>query len=103
MMIAQAPPESCLEKLENWHHRIAEKRALMKLDHPRCLLPVHFGYPHIDMGDCAQSIMLALPGTSFVIAHHWPVWYFRLPERILSQCNPANSWFAVSATSLRKP
>ena len=29
-------------ELENRHHRIAKKRTLIKLDHPRCLLPVHF-------------------------------------------------------------
>ena len=29
------------DELENWHHRIAEKRTLIKLDHPRCL-PAHF-------------------------------------------------------------
>jgi hypothetical protein len=32
-----------LEKLEDWHHWIAEERALVKLDHSRYLLPVHFG------------------------------------------------------------
>src|SRR5437016_410430 len=47
-----------------------------------------------------RSIMLALPGISFVIVHHWPVWYFRLPVRTLSPCNPPKSWLAV-AISLR--
>jgi hypothetical protein len=35
--------ETELEKLENRHHRIAEERALIKLDHSRYFLPVHFG------------------------------------------------------------
>ena len=36
--------ETRLEKLENWHHRIPEKQGLLKPDHPRYLLPGHFGY-----------------------------------------------------------